>query len=85
MTEKVIIYTQDNGVLAVVIPAPQSRRVLRFPGKPPMTEPEDGWLARVKAKSVPAGTKDVRIVNRSDLPRDRTARDAWKHRNGRIS
>lgn len=77
MTDKVIVYTDPKtGILAVCIPAPECR----LPG-----ENEGVWLDRVRARSVPAGAKDVRVMLRSDLPKDRTFRDAWAIQGGKPS
>lgn len=75
MTDKVIVYTNSKtGIMAVCIPAPAGR----MPG-----EDEGAWLERVKARSVPSSAKDVRIIPRADIPKDRTFRDAWALRNGK--
>jgi len=41
-------------------------------------ETEDEFLARVRARSVPANASGVRIVNDTDIPTDRTFRNAWQ-------
>lgn len=60
---KRIIYPQDNGVVAIVIPTPE-------------------WLSEhtieeLALKDVPAG-KPYIIINASDIPTDRTFRNAWE-------
>ncbi len=40
-------------------------------------ETEDEWIERIRDKDVPAGATDIRIVDESELPVDRTFRDAW--------
>jgi len=73
--DKVIVYTHSKYGLAVCIPAPDDRR----PG-----EVEDAWLKRVSERSIPKDAKDVRVCSRNELPKDRTFRDAWVHRGGKI-
>lgn len=77
MTNRVIVYTRPNGVLAVCVPAPADRRIVHIEGKPPFLEPEDVWLNRVRLRSVPKDAANVQIVDRSDIPADRTFRAAW--------
>lgn len=42
-------------------------------------ESEDAFLARVVAKSVPKDGANILFVDESDIPQDRTFRDAWTH------
>lgn len=76
MTDKVIVYTQKNGRMAVCMPAPAGRLE---------NESEDVWLARVIKRSVPSEVKDAKIIRASDLPKDRGFRDAWKHTGGKVA
>ena len=62
MTKR-IIYNQDNGVVAIVIPAPE---VLR-----------DYTIEEIAAKDVPAGVP-YKIIDTADVPTDRTFRNAWE-------
>lgn len=48
-------------------------------------ETEDEFVARIAAKDVPAGATDVRIVDASEIPADRTFRDAWVISAGKIT
>ena len=57
-----IIYNQDNGVVAVIIPTPEALE-------------QHGILA-IAIKDVPAG-KPFKIVDAADIPSDRSDRDAW--------
>lgn len=41
-------------------------------------ETEDKFVARIRAKDVPADALDVRIVDGTAIPTDRTFRNAWK-------
>ena len=59
---QVIIYNQDNGVVAVIIPTPEAL--------------EQHTIMEIAIKDVPAH-KPFKIVDASDIPSDRRARDAW--------
>jgi hypothetical protein len=61
---QVIIYNQDNGVVAVIIPTPEYLA--------------DHTIEELAAKDVPAG-KPFKIVDVADIPEDRTFRDAWEY------
>ena len=57
-----IIYNQDNGVVAVIIPTPEAL--------------EQHGIQAIAIKDVPAGKK-FKIVDAADIPSDRSERDAW--------
>jgi hypothetical protein len=57
-----IIYNQDNGVVAVIIPSPEAL--------------EQHGIQAIAIKDVPAG-KPFKIVDAADIPSDRSDRDAW--------
>jgi hypothetical protein len=57
-----IIYNQDNGVVAVIIPTPEAL--------------EQHTIMEIAIKDVPAG-KPFKIVDAADIPSDRTFREAW--------
>ena len=57
-----IIYKQDNGVVAIIIP---SQEALDAYG-----------VHAIAIKDVPAG-KPYKIVDASDIPSDRSQRNAW--------
>jgi hypothetical protein len=57
-----IIYNQDNGVVAVIIPTPEALA--------------QHTIMEIAIKDVPAG-KPFKIVNAADIPSDRTFREAW--------
>jgi hypothetical protein len=59
---QVIIFLQDNGIPAVVIP---SQEALDAHG-----------IMAIAIKDVPAGKK-FKIVDAADIPSDRSNRDAW--------
>ena len=59
---QVIIYNQDNGVVAIVRPTEEA---LNAHG-----------IQAIAIKDVPAG-KPFKIVDASDIPSDRSDRDAW--------
>jgi hypothetical protein len=57
-----IIYIQDNGTVAVIIPAPEAL--------------EQHSIQAIAIKDVPVG-KPFKIVDAADIPSDRTFREAW--------
>jgi hypothetical protein len=57
-----IIYPTDEGGVAIIIPAPEYMA--------------DHTIEELAAKDVPAG-KPFKIVDVSDIPTDRTFRNAW--------
>jgi hypothetical protein len=62
--DKRIIYPQDNGIVAIVIPTPEYMA--------------EHTIEELAAKVVPEG-KPYQIVDVSDIPTDRTFRDAWEY------
>jgi hypothetical protein len=59
-----IIYETDDGGVAIVIPAPEYLA--------------DHTIEELAAKDVPQG-KPFKIVDVSEIPSDRTFRDAWEY------
>jgi hypothetical protein len=59
-----IIYPTDDGGVAVVVPAPEYL--------------ETHTIEELAAKDVPAG-KPYKIVDVSEIPSDRTFRNAWEY------
>jgi hypothetical protein len=57
-----IIYNQDNGVVAVIVPSPEAL--------------EQHGIQAIAIKDVPAGRK-FKLVDAADIPSDRSDRDAW--------
>ena len=57
-----IIYKQDSGVVAVIIPTPEAL--------------EQHSIQAIAIKDVPAG-KPFKILDAADIPEDRSQRDAW--------
>lgn len=57
-----IIYKQDDGTVAVIIPTPEA--IARY------------GIDAIAAKDVPVG-KPYKFVDESDIPSDRTLRAAW--------
>ena len=57
-----IIFKQDNGTVAVIIP---TQEALDLHG-----------IQSIAIKDVPAGKK-FKIIDASDIPSDRSQRDAW--------
>jgi hypothetical protein len=58
-----IIYNQDNGVVAVIIPTPEA-----------LEQHSIEWIAN---KDVPGSGTPYWIVDAADIPSDRSDRDAW--------
>ena len=63
MTQR-IIYPTDNGGVAIIIPTLEALETMT--------------IEEIAAKDVPAG-KEFKIVDISDIPTDRTFRDAWEY------
>ena len=59
---KKIVYTKDDGTLAIVIPTPEALDKMT--------------IEEIAIKDVPTG-KEYHIVEDSEIPSDRTFRDAW--------
>ena len=59
---KKIVYTKDDGTLAIVIPTPEALDKMT--------------IEEIAIKDVPTG-KEYHIVEDSEIPLDRTFRDAW--------
>ena len=57
-----IIYNQDNGVVAVIIPTPEAL--------------EQHSIQAIAVKDVPFG-RPFKILDAADIPSDRSDRDAW--------
>jgi len=61
-SDKRIIYTDDDGTLAVIIPSDNCSLTVE----------------EIQAKDVPDG-KTSYIINTTDVPTDRSFRDAWTY------
>jgi len=61
---QVIIYPQDNGIVAIIIPSPEFL--------------ETNTVEDVAIKDVPEG-KPYKIIDESEIPTDWTFRDAWEY------
>ena len=59
-----IIYPTDEGGVAIIIPAPEYL--------------QEHTIEELAEKDVPAG-KPYKIIDVSDIPTDRTFRDAWEY------
>jgi hypothetical protein len=59
---QVIIYNQDNGVVAIIRPTEEAIALY--------------GIEAIAAKDVPAG-KPYKIVDASEIPTDRSQRNAW--------
>lgn len=58
-----IIYQNDEGGISIVIPTPEALETMT--------------IEEIAAKDVPAG-KEFKIVDVSEIPEDRTFRNAWE-------
>lgn len=99
---KRIIYSTDDGGVAIIIPAPEARKQVLVSDAVTETviipatedtpeheqtniitpavyrdETDEEFLQWIAAKDVPAG-KTFKIVDSSDIPEDRTFRNAWE-------
>ena len=59
---KVIVYTNENGGVAIIIPTVECGLTIE----------------QIASKDVPTG-KPYKIVDVSDIPTDRTFRNAWEY------
>lgn len=59
-----IIYPNDDGGVSIIIPTPEYL--------------QDHTIEELAAKDVPAG-KPYKIVDVSEIPEDRTFRNAWEY------
>jgi len=66
--DKVIVYTRADGVVVICVPALEDRRE---------GETEEQHYERCAKKSVPEGSKDIRVISREELPQSRSWRNAW--------
>lgn len=69
MTKKRIVFTRPDGGVSIVVPTPE--KMAQF-------KTEADGLNAVRQNNVPSDATDVQIAERSDLPADRTYRDAWE-------
>ena len=63
--DKRIVYLNDDGTIAIIIPSQNW-----------LDESEENTIEALAAKDVPEG-KTYHIVDVSEIPTDRTFRDAW--------
>ena len=59
-----IIYPNDDGGVSIIIPTPEALETMT--------------IEEIAAKDVPSG-KPFKIVDVSDIPSDRTFRNAWEY------
>jgi len=59
-----IIYPNDDGGVSIIVPAPEALETMT--------------IEEIAAKDVPTG-KPFKIVDVSDIPSDRTFRNAWEY------
>ncbi len=60
--DKRIVYKNDEGGISIIIPTPDALTTMT--------------IEEIAAKDVPQG-KEYHIVDASDIPEDRTFRNAW--------
>lgn len=60
--DKRIVYENDEGGISIIIPTPEALTIMT--------------IEEIAAKDVPQG-KEYHIVDVSDIPEDRTFRNAW--------
>lgn len=77
MEDKRIVFTNADGGLSVVVPAPRFCAECRAQEKS-----DEEILAAVIAGAVPAGAA-YEVVDASVIPADRTYRDAWRLTSGK--
>lgn len=75
MTDK-IIYTQENGIVAVVTPVSKEKIEIHFN----KTFTEQKYLAHIYERSIPKNATKVREVKDSVFPANRKFRNAWTDR-----
>lgn len=66
---KRIVYTRPDGGVSILIPSPNAR----LEG-----ETDDALIARIRARDVPDDATHVSVCDASEIPADRTFRNAWK-------
>lgn len=72
-----IMYTRPDGGLSIVIPVVSL--------DDPEDFSEDDAFDRTLSKDVPPDAQNVVVVDASEIPLDRTYRNAWVHRDGAIA
>jgi hypothetical protein len=60
--DKRIVYQNDEGGISIIVPTPEAMTTMT--------------IEEIAAKDVPQG-KEYHIVDVSDIPEDRTFRNAW--------
>ena len=75
MSNKRILHDNGQGGLAIVIPAPQYVQAM-LKANPGMTEAQ--VIEHIAQKDTPNGAA-FEVVDVTDVPADRTFRDAWEH------
>lgn len=70
---KRIVYTRPDGGMSVVVPT--GAFIEKFSS-------EEEAMVAVQDRSVPPEATDVRLVEESEIPADRTFRNAWENKNG---
>ena len=75
---KVIVYKNKDDTIGILSAPDSGRRGVEFDARdrPIRFEPEDVYLTRMAECDVPNGTS-WKIIPKSDIPNNRTLRDAW--------
>lgn len=68
---KRIVFKRPDGGLSIIVPA-----INTYPSREKLTE--DEALERAK-KDIPSDASDIIIVDESEIPQDRSYRNAWTH------
>jgi len=72
-----IVFTMPDGATSIMIPAPQADVARVLPEVKDMTEQQ--FVEFILDRDVPPDATNVRIVQDSEIPKDRTFRNALRH------
>lgn len=78
---KTIIYTRSDGGISILVPTPKHLIEQEVPAVKNMTE--DQYVEWIKKKDAPVGVT-CQIVDDSNIPQDRTFRDAFSESPGQV-
>lgn len=71
---KVIVYTREDGCVSLVHPNYAARG----------EDTEGAFISKLIKRHVPAGASNIKVVDASELPQDKTFRNAWKQNGSKI-
>jgi len=66
---KVAVYTRLDGGVSIMRPGIRARRL--------EDETDDAFMTRIMAISIPPDASDIRVIDESEVPADKTFRNAW--------